>query len=239
MSDEQQPAPLYAEQSVVKVSARTAGILLLFTLAFTALMAGMHTATEPRLRASAQAEKHRLISDVLPSSSYNNDLLQDRVTLPANAALGTASDTTVYRARRDTAPVALVLEAVAPDGYSGRINLIVAIGNDARLIAMRVTQHRETPGLGDYIDPKKDRNKAQPWITQFNGVGFEQFGPEKWRVKKDGGAIDQMTGATISARAVTNASRRALEWATTHRTALFAHVSGTRFTPGPADEEQP
>ena len=89
MSDEQQPAPLYAEQSVVKVSARTAGILLLFTLAFTALMAGMHTATEPRLRASAQAEKHRLISDVLPSSSYNNDLLQDRVTLPANAARST------------------------------------------------------------------------------------------------------------------------------------------------------
>ncbi len=236
MSDEQPSVAVYAEPNVIKVSARTAGILLVFTLVFTALMAGMHSATESRLQASAQIQKLRMISEVLPAATYDNDLLQDSITLPATAALSTDSDTTIYRARKGGAPSALVLESVAPDGYSGRINLILAIGVDGRLIGLRVTQHRETPGLGDYIDPKKDRNKTRPWITQFNGQGFAQISPERWRVKKDGGVIDQMAGATISARAVTNASRRALEWATIQRTALFAQGAGTRYVSAPESE---
>jgi hypothetical protein len=94
-----------------------------------------------------------------------------------------------------------------------------------------VTSHKETPGLGDYIDPKKDRNKARPWITQFNGLGFDGVPREKWRVKKDGGHFDQMSGATISARAVTNASGRALAWATENRDKLFALPANGRFDP--------
>ena len=121
MSDEQPSVAVYAEPNVIKVSARTAGILLVFTLVFTALMAGMHSATESRLQASAQIQKLRMISEVLPAATYDNDLLQDSITLPATAALSTDSDTTIYRARKGGAPSALVLESVAPDGYSGRI----------------------------------------------------------------------------------------------------------------------
>ena len=94
---------------------------------------------------------------------------------------------------------------------------------------MRVTDYHETPGLGDYIDPKKDRNKARPWITQFNELGFDKLPSEDWKVKKDGGRIDQMAGATISARAVTNATRRALEWAVAHRDALFALAAQSTY----------
>jgi hypothetical protein len=113
-----------------------------------------------------------------------------------------------------------VLEAAARDGYSGRIALIMAVAADGRLLALRVTSHKETPGLGDYIDPKKDRNKARPWITQFNGLGLAEVPRDKWRVKKDGGRFDQMSGATISARAVTNASGKALAWAVENRERL-------------------
>jgi electron transport complex protein RnfG len=98
-----------------------------------------------------------------------------------------------------------------------------------RLISMRVTSHKETPGLGDYIDPKKDRNKARPWITQFNGLGFDTVTRDKWRVKKDGGRFDQMAGATISARAVTNAGGRALAWTLENRDRLFALPADSRF----------
>lgn len=231
MSGPQTPEPAYVEPNAATVSLRTAGVLLLFTLAFTGLMAGMHTATEPSLQASAKAQKLRLIGEVLPQSIYDNNLLQDSILLPPMEELGTDTETTAYRARRGQEPVALVVEAAAPDGYSGRINLILAISSDARMLAMRVTQHRETPGLGDYIDPKKDRNKVRPWITQFNDRGFDQIDPGHWRVKKDGGDIDQMTGATISARAVTNASRKALGWVSENRTELFAQTSGTRYSP--------
>lgn len=214
---------------VFRISVRTAAIMLAFTLVFTALMAGTYKATAPLVAASTLAEKLRLIGEVLPPASYDNDLMADAITLPAQKPLGLDDETRLWRARKDGAPVALVLEAAAPDGYSGRIGLIVAVGVDGRLIAVRVTTHKETPGLGDYITPKKDRNKARPWITQFNNLGFDTVPREKWRVKKDGGRFDQMSGATISARAVTNASGRALAWTLERRDTLFALPANSRF----------
>lgn len=217
------------ESSVLRISLRTAGIMLAFTLVFTAMMAGTYRATAPLVAASALAEKLRLIGEVLPQAAYDNNLLADAVTLPPSQTLGLDEDTRLWRARKDGAPTALVFEAAAPNGYSGRIGLILAVDVDGKLIAVRVTAHKETPGLGDYIDPKKDRNKARPWITQFSQLGFDSVPSEKWRVKKDGGRFDQMSGATISARAVTNASGRALAWAIRHKNKLFALPADSRF----------
>ena len=226
-----QPATVAAvpESSIVRISARTAVILLLFTLAFTALMAGTYKLTQPMVEASAQAEKLRLIGEVLPPLLYDNKLLEDAIVLPPMPALGLDEATKLYRARRDGQPVALVFEAAAPDGYSGRVDLILAVGADGRMLAQRVTRHKETPGLGDYIDPKKDKNKASPWITQFDGVGFDSVLGKQWKVKKDGGRFEQRAGATISARAVTNASGRALLWAHERSTRLFGLASGQTF----------
>ena len=217
------------ESSVLRISLRTAGIMLVFTIVFTALMAGVYVVTAPRVAASALAEKLRLIGEVLPTSLYDNDLMADAITLPPQKALGLDEETRLWRARRSGTPVAVVLEAAALDGYSGRISLILAVDSDGRLLAQRVTAHKETPGLGDYIDPKKDRNKARPWITQFSNLGFDNVPRDKWRVKKDGGRFDQMSGATISARAVTNASGRALAWAVENRDTLFALPANSRF----------
>jgi Na+-translocating ferredoxin:NAD+ oxidoreductase subunit G len=217
------------ESSVLRISLRTAAIMLAFTLVFTAMMAGTYKATEPLVAASALAEKLRLIGEVLPPAQYDNDLMADAVTLPPQAALGLDYETRLWRARRNGVPAALVFEAAARDGYSGRISLILAVGADGRLLAVRVTGHKETPGLGDYIDPKKDRNKSRPWITQFNNLGFDDVPRDRWRVKKDGGRFDQMSGATISARAVTNASGRALAWAAENRDKLFALPANGRY----------
>jgi Na+-translocating ferredoxin:NAD+ oxidoreductase subunit G len=123
--------------------------------------------------------------------------------------------------------VALVLEAEAPDGYAGRIQLVMAVDTAGRTSGVRVTSHKETPGLGDYIDPAKDRNKERPWIGQLAGIAHEQVDPAVWKVKRDGGVFDARTGATISARAVTNATGRALGYAVTQRDALFAADAGS------------
>ncbi|MCE9569753.1 MAG: electron transport complex subunit RsxG [Rhodocyclales bacterium] len=219
----------HRESSVFRISMRTAGIMLAFTLVFTALMAGTFRATAPLVAASALVEKLRLIGEVLPPGEYDNDLMADAIILPPQRALGLDEETRIWRARKQGAPAALVFEAAAPDGYSGRIGLIVAVAADGKLIAVRVTAHKETPGLGDYIDPKKDKNKTRPWITQFSNLGFDAVPAKKWRVKKDGGHFDQMSGATISARAVTNASGRALAWAVENRNKLFALPASSRF----------
>ncbi|MFN4149017.1 MAG: electron transport complex subunit RsxG [Rhodocyclaceae bacterium] len=215
--------------SAPRIALRTAVIMLTFTLVFTALMAGVYQLTQPVLQATAADAKRRLIAEVLPPSAYDNDLLADALDLPPIVELGTTEITRLYRARKNGEPAALVFEAAAPDGYSGRIGLILAVRADGRLAAVRVTQHKETPGLGDYIDPKKDKNKATPWIAQFSGRSLIDPPAAKWRVKKDGGVFDQRAGATISARAVTHATARALSWATAHADGLYALPAGTTY----------
>lgn len=213
----------------VRISFSSAVVLLLFTLVFTGLMAVTYKATKPVLDASAQAEKLKMINEVLPPASYDNDLLADGIDLPAVKELGLDDASKLYRARKGSQPVALVLEAAAPDGYSGRINLVLAIDTEGRLKAVRVTGHKETPGLGDYIEPKKDKNKAEPWIGQFNGKGHDLALGGLWKVKKDGGQFAYRTGATISARAVTNASGKAVAWAAERRDELFTLPVGAKL----------
>lgn len=213
------------EPAAARVSLRTAAILTVFTLVFTAMMAGTYKATRPAIEASAEAEKMRLVSEVLPAALYDNAPLADAILVTPRAELGLGPQddpVRLLRARKAGAPAALVFEAVAPDGYGGRIRLLLAVGADNRLIGVRVVSHKETPGLGDYIDPKKDRNKAAPWIRQFDGKGFDDVAASEWKVARDGGRFDARAGATISARAVTNAVRRALQFAVADRDRLYA-----------------
>lgn len=209
-------------KDALRMSLRTSGMMLVFTLAFTGFMAAIYSATKSEIAASAQEEKLKLISEVLPPDRYDNVLLDDYAVIPAAPELGLSEPSRIYRARKAGNPVALVFEAAAADGYSGRIGLLIALGADGRVGGVRITEHKETPGLGDYIDPKKDKNKTRPWITQFNGRGLDDVPQAHWQVKKDGGQFDYMTGATISARAVSNAVGRAVQFAGTRREALFA-----------------
>lgn len=210
------------QPSAVTMAVRTAVILFVFVIVFTGLLAGAFIWTKPALEASAAEEKMKLIDEVLPRSAYDNDLLKDSVQVPASPLLGTDEATTVYRARRGTQPVALVLEAVAPDGYAGRIRLVMAVNADGGIAGVRVTQHKETPGLGDYVEPKKDKNKEHPWITQFNGLSYAGVTDKDWKVKKDGGRFDSVAGATVTPRAVVKAVRKATKFVAANQTELFA-----------------
>lgn len=218
-----------ARYSATRTSLRTAAIMIVFTLLFTAVMAYTFDVTRPAILASMQEEQMRLINEVLPIGSYDNDLLADVVTVTAADTRGRSDGRRVWRARKAGLPVALVIEASASDGYAGTIALIVGVGADGTISGVRVTSHKETPGLGDYIDPKKDRNKARPWITQFTGVSWGAVAPAGWTVRKDGGAFDYRTGATISARAVTQAVGRAVAYATENHDTLFAATAGSKL----------
>ena len=164
----------------------------------------------------------KLVDEVLPRADYDNDLLKDTVTLPPSPDLALAEPSTAYIARNEGQPAALVFEAVAPDGYSGRIRLILAVRADGSVAGVRVTQHKETPGLGDYIEPKKDKNKAQPWISQFAGLSPATVPEREWKVRKDGGRLDYHAGATVTPRAVAKAVLKAAKWFDANRDRLFA-----------------
>jgi electron transport complex protein RnfG len=149
-------------------AARSAMLLAAFTLVFTAVMALTFDATREPIKASVEARRLELIGQVLPGAEFDNALLEDVVQLPSLPALGIAGPVTLHRARRGGEPVALVFEAQAPDGYSGAIRLLIALRADGTLGGVRVVAHKETPGLGDYVDPAKDRATPK-WIAQFAG----------------------------------------------------------------------
>ncbi|UCV24139.1 electron transport complex subunit RsxG [Ferribacterium limneticum] len=210
------------EFSATGMAARTAAILFVFVIIFTGLLSGAYLWTKPAIEASAAEEKMKLVDEVLPRSEYDNALLEDTITLPATAELTLTDPSLLYRARKNGQPVALVFEAVAPDGYAGKIRLIIAMRASGEVAGVRVTQHKETPGLGDYIELKKDKNKARPWITQFNSMALTKVADKDWKVKKDGGLIDYHAGATITPRAVSKAVLKAVKWAEANRDRLFA-----------------
>lgn len=210
------------EYSAQGMAVRTAATLFVFVIIFTGLLSAAYLGTKPAIEASANEEKMKLVDEVLPRSEYDNALLEDTITLPATPELGLSDPSTLYRARQGKQPVALVFEAAAPDGYAGKIRLILAVRADGKVAGVRVTQHKETPGLGDYVEVKKDKNKARPWITQFQGMSLADVADKEWKVRKDGGRIDYYAGATVTPRAVSKAVLKAVKWAEANQNQLFA-----------------
>jgi electron transport complex protein RnfG len=130
--------------------------------------------------------------------------------------LGSDNAQPVYSASAKGQVVTSVLTVTAPDGYVGPIELLVGINRDGSITGVRAIRHKETPGLGDFIDTSKSR-----WIEVFSGRGPNTDGADL-ALRKDGGAIDHVTGATITSRAVTNAVANALEFHSKNRAALLA-----------------
>jgi electron transport complex protein RnfG len=196
---------------------RAALSLVLVSLAGFGLVAVMHEATRARIAAIEHERNLETFREVLHGQQFDNDLLKDTVTVRDADLLGTRDELLAYRARWHGQAVAVVLAPVAPDGYSGAIHLLVAIAPDGHVLGVRVTQHHETPGLGDAIDARKST-----WIERFAGRSLGHPPAERWRVRRDGGDFDQFTGATVTPRAVVTAVARALEYFSRHREALLA-----------------
>ena len=177
-------------------------ILALFAAGSTGLTAAINQLTKGTIDEQAALQQKQLFDQVLPAELYNNDLQKScyQVTAPA---LGKGVHH-LYIASKDDRPVAAVIEATAPDGYSGAIQLLVGADFKGTVLGTRVTEHHETPGLGDKIELR-----LSDWITRFSGKIIHGADDSHWAVKKDGGDFDQFTGATITPRAVVNAVKRA------------------------------
>jgi len=195
----------------------TAVILCVFAIAGTAIVAFTYDRTRDRIAANEREVLMRKLNVLIPQDDYDNSLFEDTLQVRDVKLLGTDEAVTVYRARREGKPVALVMTPVAPDGYSGAIKLLVGIGYDGTLTGVRVSAHHETPGLGDAIDEERSG-----WIFGFDGKSLVNPPQDRWRVKRDGGTFDQLTGATITPRAIVKAVKKTLLYYRDHRAALFA-----------------
>lgn len=191
-------------------------ILTGFAVLGTGVVATVFVSTQSTIAEQQQLALLESLNQVIPASSYDNELTRDTLTFNA-PTLNKSGHTTVYRARLKDRNVAAVLSVTAPDGYNGDIKLLVGIRQDGTLTGVRTVFHKETPGLGDAIDAAKS-----DWIYQFDDTSLTQPSPARWNVKKDGGHFDQLTGATITPRAVVGVVKRSLEYFRQHKEQLFA-----------------
>lgn len=191
-------------------------LLGLFAISGTGIVAYTFDKTKQRIAENERAMIVKSLHALITPKEHDNDLYNDLIQVTHNSLLGTDEPVNVYRARMQNKPVAAILNSVAPDGYSGSIHLLVAIRYNGSLAGVRVVKHRETPGLGDSIDIERS-----DWILGFNGKSLNNPEEKAWRVKRDGGAFDQLTGATITPRAVVKAIRNTLRYYETNKDMLF------------------
>ncbi len=195
---------------------RSAASLALVAVIGTALLAGVNRLTKTRI---AEQEKRAILDQLgqlISPDLYNNELQQDLFSFQDDLHFPKGQTVTTYRARLDGKAVAVILKMVAVNGYNGKINLLVGINENGTLCGVRVTSHKETPGLGDAIEVERN-----DWILGFYGRALDNPPPNGWAVKRDGGEFDQFTGATVTPRAVVEAVRLALEFFAEHKSFLF------------------
>ncbi len=202
---------------IARASLQSAANLVFFSVIATAVLASTFFLTRDEIKKSEDGEKLKLITQIVPPALFDNDIIKDTTSIPADPLLGNDDSTLAYRARLNNEPSAVVLESVAPDGYSGKIWLILAVRANGELAGVRVVKHKETPGLGDYIELPKG-----PWIKGFDGKSREVYKDADWKVKKDGGKFEYMAGATITPRAIVKAVNKALIYYAENRDTLFA-----------------
>ncbi|MCP4388716.1 MAG: electron transport complex subunit RsxG [Gammaproteobacteria bacterium] len=179
--------------------------LWLFAVAGTTLVAVTEFTTEDAIVENERQLLLRNLYALLPADQLDNDIASDTLELPAAPLLGTESISIAYRARLQGEPVAVIFNSIAPNGYNGKIHLLVGVNLDGSLAGVRVIKHAETPGLGDGIEIRKS-----PWVRSFDGKSLDNPDADGWRVKRDGGEFDQLTGATITPRAIISAVRNTL-----------------------------
>lgn len=200
----------------LQIALRGAGVLALFAFLGTALVAFTYEGTKEQITENERLALLKSLSQLVPETLYDNNLLEERITLPADALLGTDEPSYGYLAKSNGIVHTVLLTPTTEEGYSGTINLLIAIRQNGTIAGVRVLQHKETPGLGDLIDIKKS-----DWILNFNERSLDNLAEAQWNVKKEGGVFDQFTGATITPRAVIHAAHDALHYFKANRATLL------------------
>lgn len=201
---------------LIKKMLKSAALLTVFVIIGIIFLLITKLVTNPAIEKAKIAEMKVAFNQVLSSDEYDNSPFEDQKTITDLKAFKTSLPIVVYRARKNKQPVALIIETIAPDGYSGNIKIMIAIKNNNRITGVRVLEHKETPGLGDKIEIRKN-----DWVTKFNGLSVRDENLAKWRVEKDGGQFDQFTGATITPRAVVKAVKNTLLYVNEHKKELY------------------
>jgi electron transport complex protein RnfG len=185
---------------IAKVITRNSILLGIFAAATTAGIASTYLGTKDIITAQKRAAEEEALLEIFPDSRHDNSMLDSTIDVSDSTYLKLKETKSIFVATQGDKTVGFIIPAIAPEGYTTQLELIVGVNVDGSIAGVRVLSHRETPGLGDKVDLSKS-----DWVLGFNDKSLSNPAPARWKVKKDKGHFDQFTGATITPRAVTKA----------------------------------
>ena len=193
--------------------------LALFGL-ITSLFVGLvYVMTKPVIiEAKEQARQEKLYLLAAPLLANGRIASPVQRELPDDAPASFENPLSITPIVTDVEQLGVVLPITAVQGYSGPIQLLLALDQQQRIVGVRAIEHRETPGLGDRIETRKS-----DWMLAFNGLRYDDLAPDDWAVQNDGGQFDSFTGATITPRAVVDALKETLAYLARHPVILEAN----------------
>ena len=193
--------------------------LALFGL-ITSLFVGLvYVMTKPVIiEAKEQARQEKLYLLAAPLLATGRIASPVQRELPPDAPASFENPLSITPIVTDVEQLGVVLPITAVQGYSGPIQLLLALDQQQRIVGVRTIEHRETPGLGDQIETRKS-----DWMLAFNGLRYDDLAPDDWAVQNDGGQFDSFTGATITPRAVVDALKETLAYLARHPVILEAN----------------
>ncbi|RHW74997.1 electron transport complex subunit RsxG [Colwellia sp. RSH04] len=190
-------------------------ILAAFAISCTLVVGLVNELTKEKIKAQEQLQLQKTLHSIISPERYNNDITNDCIEM-TSTYLGTSDTQKGYIARLNNNVQAVAITAIAPDGYNGNIELIIAVNMDESVSGVRVLKHQETPGLGDKIELRKS-----DWITTFSDKKLLSQTDSRWAVAKENGMFDQFTGATITPRAVIKAVKNAVHYFNSNKANLL------------------
>lgn len=168
--------------------------LLVVTLVASTALGFVYEWTKDPIAAAKLAKQKKAIDMVV--GEYDNDPLSDQFKRLLPSSFDSLE---LYPAYKSGEMSGMAVKTFSSKGYSGNIWLMVGFLPDGAIKSIFVLEHKETPGLGSKMsDPK--------FLDQFINRSPEDF---QLKVKKDGGDIDAITGATITSRAFGDAVEKA------------------------------
>lgn len=182
----------------------------------TSLVAATWQLTAERIAHNQQEWLERSLQPALAGLFFDTGVTESKLTIPTPHSLPGKDPAIVYRVYAQGQPVAALFVVSAQGGYAGPIRLLIGIAMDGSVTGVRILEHRETPGLGDRIEITKS-----DWALQFDGRSLRNPVPGKWEIKRDGGDFDQLTGASVTPRAIINAIRETLIYFEANTDAVF------------------
>jgi electron transport complex protein RnfG len=201
-----------SNKSIIKTGATLAAIAAVCT----ALVAATYQLTEERIAANEKALLEQSLQPALGGISFDGSVSESRIVLQPPHELPGNDPVIIYRVYAAEQPVAALFAVTARGGFSGPIRILVGVEFDGKISGVRILQHRETPGLGDKIEPARS-----DWVFQFDGHSIGDPVTPQWAIKVDRGDFDQLTGASVTPRAIIKAIRDTLLYFDAHRDEIF------------------